>query len=273
MTEPKAVRLARWMSQNTPEVVHKAAKTDKHIKEQWRKTQQHAPSKRMEMLLQVCDTEMSKITAPMRLPCKAGCNHCCTSQTISIHHEEMVLLAKHMKKTWTTAQWKTLKERALDVAPTDDVHNQPCIFLGEKGCSVYVARPMGCRPYHSLSEQACRDKLHTKNTPISSPVLPHSIAQSYQECVNFQGPLYEMNSLIQRIAENNDWEAWTQQGVLYSDLVLDLNSRIESFEKQQNASFSTQPPNPDEATKGKRIDVTLVPSHGFELHGDSNATI
>ncbi|MBU1342951.1 MAG: YkgJ family cysteine cluster protein [Proteobacteria bacterium] len=106
--------------------------------------------------------EKSELSLPSA--CCSGCSYCCHSQ-IKVIPAEALLIFAFIEKYFDPAQIKALKARIQSnrllvkgktfkqrVAIKDKT---PCIFLINAACSIYAARPLICRSWHSFDRSAC----------------------------------------------------------------------------------------------------------------------
>lgn len=83
----------------------------------------------------------------LRFECQ-GCGKCCTGSDgyVFITADEGAAMAAHLgmgKEEFFSSMTRNIFDRrALVDAPNGD-----CVFLGEKGCAVYPARPYQCRSW------------------------------------------------------------------------------------------------------------------------------
>jgi Fe-S-cluster containining protein len=97
-----------------------------------------------------------------RVDCKKGCAWCCHQSVFVLPHEAFYLF-KYIQGMDDKKFADTLKERIIqknEVTGKKDLNfilsnTQPCPFLEDKICSVYAARPMACRLFHSMDVQSC----------------------------------------------------------------------------------------------------------------------
>lgn len=112
--------------------------------------------------------------APMRLACKKGCSTCCT-QSVTItglegrkiieyldQHKRLPELSGILKKRQPPQQTtppittNAFAEYCLKgIEPEEPVHEEwdftPCPFLHDNCCTIYPARPFGCRAFISTA--------------------------------------------------------------------------------------------------------------------------
>jgi Fe-S-cluster containining protein len=112
------------------------------------------------------DAEGARLGSLVAAPaCAPGCASCC-----HVHVEatlpEILAVAAHLVETRSPAAIAALREqlsRHVDrVASLSDEERWaariPCALLGDEGrCTVYPARPLRCRAFHSTSAAVCRD--------------------------------------------------------------------------------------------------------------------
>ena len=114
------------------------------------------------------DEEWRRSTArqdALQPACSAGCSYCC-----HVHADatipEILAVAAHLARTRSPEALEALEARlsrqAERVEHLSDEERWaakiPCALLGEGGrCSIYEARPLRCRAFHSCSVDECRD--------------------------------------------------------------------------------------------------------------------
>lgn len=126
------------------------------------------------------DGEISRV---MERPadCTAGCSHCCHVH-VDATHAEVLAVARHIDETRTDAERAALVDHlAARVHTTAAMDHDarwnarvPCALLGADGkCTVYEARPLRCRAFHSFSVQRCRDAFagSTDEPPITDATV------------------------------------------------------------------------------------------------------
>lgn len=106
------------------------------------------------------DNDLS--SAGEAVACRAGCSHCCYYH-VAITAVEALVLVEHLNGL-PAAKRDRLKEKVHETAEqvrpisqADYMHtNIPCAFLEDNHCSVYEARPVACRGFHSVDVEPCR---------------------------------------------------------------------------------------------------------------------
>ncbi len=115
----------------------------------------------------------------VEVACRAGCSLCCWL-TIDARAHEVLLLARQVRRDFSPARLAAVqaeagaRRRARSETPPDapPPARQPCVLLRDDGwCSVYEARPSGCRRYLSLSLAECR-RLWEDDTAEAAPQHP-----------------------------------------------------------------------------------------------------
>jgi hypothetical protein len=112
----------------------------------------------------VLEAQLALIPKASRSPlaCGKGCSLCCHLRVMAMP-VEVLGLADYMTRCLAPA---ALAEAVEGIARTAAVlhalprgqlllTNVPCPLLRDGACSMYAARPMNCRAYHSLDYQAC----------------------------------------------------------------------------------------------------------------------
>ena len=97
------------------------------------------------------------------LACKDKCHWCC-HQAVAATPAEIINIVGHIDESFNKKDKKQLisrlekldvKSRGLNIAKRAAL-NMPCAFLVFGRCSIYAARPMGCRRLTSYDEKACK---------------------------------------------------------------------------------------------------------------------
>jgi Fe-S-cluster containining protein len=121
--------------------------------------------------------------------CRAGCSWCCTFP-VDVTVPEALVLARHIRLTWTEAAIESLRARLT--ARREETRGEtkaarpgrrlPCTLLGEGGkCSVYAARPLACRAWTSFDAQACEDGVTRPELPIPTDEMRLLIHNGVQD--------------------------------------------------------------------------------------------
>src|SRR5262249_7444312 len=108
------------------------------------------------------------------IACGAGCSHCC-SLHVGASVPEIALLAGWLRESLSEDEMRDLLERIAAVdAITRGLDTMSrartkisCPLLVNNECSVYDARPLGCRGWNSDSAAACERSRQEPGLPIS----------------------------------------------------------------------------------------------------------
>lgn len=110
------------------------------------------------------------------IACKTGCSYCCRME-VSISNSEALLLLSAVQAQPEEMQQR-LRARIDALAPrlrgvnaeTRRRLNEPCPLLNDDGaCSVYDARPLGCRSHVSFDMAACVADVENLDAPVPIP--------------------------------------------------------------------------------------------------------
>lgn len=100
--------------------------------------------------------------SPVVVDCQAGCSYCCYYH-VPVTPAEALALAEYISTlpdAGRIAIQARLTATAARVAPLSQrvyiTTNIPCAFLDAGRCSVYAARPIACRGFHSRDVAACQ---------------------------------------------------------------------------------------------------------------------
>ncbi len=128
------------------------------------------------------DDAGARALSPTLAPaCSAGCSYCCHVH-VDATAPELLALVAHLKATRTPSELDALRHHlALHVPRADPLTDDerwdarlPCALLGDDGrCTVYAARPLRCRAFHSCAVEPCRDAFAGRAgaEPVLSPAL------------------------------------------------------------------------------------------------------
>lgn len=115
--------------------------------------------------LKVLDAQLVEVPrqSRARVACARGCAMCCHLRVMATP-AEVLGLAAYIRGLLPEDELASLATRISAAAarirglPRDRVltTNIPCPLLVDNACSMYPARPLNCRAYHSLDVQACR---------------------------------------------------------------------------------------------------------------------
>ena len=104
--------------------------------------------------------ELFDRTAPVStkgaVACKRGCSHCCY-QRVTITAPEAFAIAAHIRADRDKVA-RVLQTHQQTKGLNEDQRRRariPCPLLSDDACSIYAARPIGCRGAMSLDVNAC----------------------------------------------------------------------------------------------------------------------
>jgi Fe-S-cluster containining protein len=139
---------------------------------------------------QIMDQEgaRARAAAPAREPaCAAGCSYCCHVHAYATV-PEIIAVAEHLRRTLDPEALGVLRaklsERAqmIQMAALDDdarwAAKIPCALLDARGaCSIYDARPLRCRAFHSCDARECKDAFEGREdaAPLRAPLLDRAM--------------------------------------------------------------------------------------------------
>ena len=113
--------------------------------------------------------------------CSAGCSYCCHVH-VDASAPEILAVVAHLERMRTSAELDALRGRlARHVGRVEGLSDGErweakiaCALLGDDGrCSVYAARPLRCRAFHSCAVEPCREAFGGREgaEPVPSPAL------------------------------------------------------------------------------------------------------
>jgi hypothetical protein len=178
----------------------------------WRETASSPLPDRYAALNAAADAELEAIKAQISvpIPCMQGCNHCCKFNEILVSKWQAVLIVREIECR-DPVERRAIVDRVLNAAGRSGGGiASPCVLLSpDGGCSVYGARPVPCRGYHSLSEAACRSRLHGSGgdppTFVSLRIVELAALDVLgSDCPPGDRAPMEMNALLRRIYSDPD---------------------------------------------------------------------
>lgn len=113
-----------------------------------------------------------------RLACKKGCAYCCHIP-VAVSVPEAVNALKFAEATFSPERFARLLQRlaaadelVASLTPEQRAHrNLACPFLEQDQCSIYEARPVGCRAWHSLDVEPCKAGYKQPEAPPETPTV------------------------------------------------------------------------------------------------------
>ncbi|MEW6201877.1 MAG: YkgJ family cysteine cluster protein [bacterium] len=95
----------------------------------------------------------------LRFECVEGCTRCCEIPGyVFVHASEIQAIAETLHLTPEEFKARFLKPYWGDMWHLDFPSEKPCIFLNEKGCSIYPVRPAQCAAFPFWSETIENEK-------------------------------------------------------------------------------------------------------------------
>lgn len=159
------------------------------------------------------------------LACRKGCSACCTSSVTLTSLEGTVILDFLKKKGWVAqllellgrtdpAQNRpvmTMNEFAaaclgrcdISGAAPDGWDFNPCIFLADDVCTIYEARPFGCRSFGSFVPCGTGTAAETAPIHLTVNTVFTQVIEQTDSNGGFWGP---MTDILQRLAANDEGE-------------------------------------------------------------------
>lgn len=113
-----------------------------------------------------------------KMACKKGCAYCCHIP-VAASVPEIVNALKFAEATFPPERYDRLRQRIAEadqvvsgLEPLERAHrNIPCPFLEQDQCSVYEARPVACRAWHSLDVLPCKEGYQKPAEPPETPTV------------------------------------------------------------------------------------------------------
>lgn len=144
----------------------------------------------------------------VKLACKKGCNNCCGHKDIPIYPLEMVSVYWYSTEKILEPMRKTLKSQILG-------HNRqnPCPFLIEGSCSIYLIRPVSCRLFNVFGKPCDdgEDPYHTRRNDVLTPIEDYT-----NQAIFAMLPFYGITDEADRIMALEDGLIHTQAQNLQS---------------------------------------------------------
>jgi len=150
------------------------------------------------------------------LACKKGCFHCCSQMVVISAAEAFAVAAEVRRKPGMPAAVTRVAQEAggltLEQRLGSDIF---CPLLTDAICSIYPARPLGCRGFGSMNLDACLAAFTRGETPdIPTPTDAVSVLYACrmmliaaQRLLGLDDGTYEMNSAVAAALTADDTEA------------------------------------------------------------------
>ena len=95
----------------------------------------------------------------LRFECIEGCTRCCEIRGyVFVHASEIPLIADHLNFSPEEFKSRFLKPYWGEMWHLNFPEDAPCMFLGEKGCTVYPVRPAQCSSFPFWHETIANTK-------------------------------------------------------------------------------------------------------------------
>lgn len=172
------------------------------LRSAWRRSANHALPDRFADLYVAVDAEIDRVMGNIAVPvpCAKGCNHCCQFNEIYVTQYEGVLLVRHIEQLDPKHRTEVVARILAATSRSGGGSRSPCTLLDANGCSVYASRPLPCRGYYSISEPACRDRLHRNGKDPPNLAATRVVEFAALEVSSAaKRPPYEVNTLLHRI--------------------------------------------------------------------------
>lgn len=150
------------------------------------------------------ESDLKESPHTSKITCQRGCNFCCHIK-VDVNYFEAKWLYDYCKKNNIEINWDYLIAQSSmddDKQWVQQKHLRTCEFLKNGECSVYEARPMGCRKHFSLSkpEECDVDKV---SNMIAKPLLLN--AEVYSAAIwNSQVPSGTLSQMLLKVKEDDE---------------------------------------------------------------------
>ncbi len=162
------------------------------------------------------------------LACRKGCSHCCSQMVVVTAPEAFYVAAQLRKRPATAAAVADVAREAGNLTLEERLgKNIFCPLLSDAICSIYAARPLGCRGFVSTNLEACIAAFTRGETP-NIPMPNDSISVLYAcrmlllaalRLAGLRDGVYEMNSAVAVALSAPDAEAqWLAGKDLFAGL-------------------------------------------------------
>jgi Fe-S-cluster containining protein len=129
----------------------------------------HHDTAELDNIAHVVNAEVSSA-----IDCTA-CGNCCQKLVINVTHEEVDMLAAHLRLTPSTTKEKYIEESQ---GGNCFINTIPCHFLSDKKCTIYESRFTECRDFPHLHKPGFKARLAgTLNYYGSCPIIYNVIEE------------------------------------------------------------------------------------------------
>jgi Fe-S-cluster containining protein len=148
-------------------------------------------------------------------------------------------LAEHVKRTFTSDELAQLIERLRShvalimpmIGEQQHRTNIPCPLLRNSRCSVYSARPLACRLYHSLDVSSCKKSYDDPNDLVTCAPHAQKYGQAWMTMTGLANGAfahhgydqngYELGSaLLEALTNPTTWRRFQQREKAFPDAKL-----------------------------------------------------
>ena len=162
------------------------------------------------------------------LACRKGCSHCCSQMVVITAPEAFYVAAQIRAKPGMAAAVEEVARTTASLTLEQRLgRNIFCPMLTDAICSIYAARPLGCRGFVSTDLEACLAAFVRGEAP-SIPMPNDSISVLYAcrmlllaglRLAGLKDGVYEMNSAVAVALRATDAEAkWLAGEDLFAGL-------------------------------------------------------
>ncbi len=134
------------------------------------------------------DPHIAKLERQLGIACSKGCSWCCRGLKVELTPPEAIAIAEYLRTKTNPEQLPAIGQALQDEADearslsiTDRwLERRACYFLDQASgaCSIWEARPLGCRSHTSLNASAC-ESAHTGQGDGPAVPRPTSIQSLY----------------------------------------------------------------------------------------------
>jgi len=221
---------SEFVAAHAPDLDWLVEPTQRRLKEAWKIDLNHDPCTRAIRVYAIFQSDMDdKLKrSGVQVPCRAGCNICCTSHRILLTAVEVMMLVRYIHGLDAAKRDPIVRSILQTVHPTAEKSGVACALLDSAGCSAHSARPSGCRAYFSLSLAGCN--AYASDVQQSEPetlAFPGVMFLALREMTEMHlRQRYEINSILRRIFLSDEKVAAWASGRITDEGDLDLANAI-----------------------------------------------